>query len=196
MAWLALDRAARIADGRGARARRHAVGWRAARDALGDQLRANGYDERLGAYTAAYGSTDLDAAVLLLPTIGIEPVGSARVASTVEAIRLRLGAGGPLVYRYLEDDGLPGEEAAFLPCAFWMVRALAEVGRVEEARARFDDLLSRSGPLGLFGEEMDPATGEHLGNYPQALTHSALLQAALALDPARHDDRVRMISPR
>jgi GH15 family glucan-1,4-alpha-glucosidase len=182
MAWLALDRAARIANGRGARARRHAVRWRAARDALGNELRKNGYDERLGAYTAAYGSTDLDAAVLLLPIVGIEPVGSARVASTVEEIRRRLGAGGSLVYRYLEDDGLPGDEAAFLPCAFWMVQALAEVGRVEEARARFDDLLSRSGPLGLFGEEMDPATGEHLGNYPQALTHSALLQAALALE--------------
>src|SRR5690606_909486 len=103
------------------------------------------------------------------------------VVGTVDAIRTRLGAGGPLVYRYLGADGLPGREGAFLPCSFWLVQALAAIGRHGEASAMFDELVALGGPLGLFAEEMDPATGEHLGNFPQALTHASLLQAAAAL---------------
>jgi GH15 family glucan-1,4-alpha-glucosidase len=181
MAWLALDRAARMADGRGRRDRGRAERWRDARDRLGDDLRRRGYDESLGAYTAAYGSTDLDASVLLVPLVGIEPSGSPRLAGTVDAIRDRLGAGGPLLYRYLDDDGLPGGEGAFLPCSFWLVQALAGLGRRDEAEELFAELVALGGPLGLYAEEMDPATGQHLGNFPQALTHAALLQAALAL---------------
>jgi GH15 family glucan-1,4-alpha-glucosidase len=126
-------------------------------------------------------SDDLDAAVLLLPILGIEPTGSPRVAATVEPIRARLGAGGPLLYRYLDDDGLPGGEGAFLPCSFWLVQALVHVGRSDEARELFDQLVAIGGPLGLYAEEVDPVSGEHLGNFPQALTHAALLQAAAAL---------------
>ena len=182
MAWLALDRAARIAQQRGGRAAARAPFWRSIRDRVAADVLANGYDEDLGAYTAAYGSGDLDAAVLLLPILGIEPEGSPRVAGTVDAIRARLGAGGPLVYRYLGDDGLPGREGAFLPCSFWLVQALARLGRTAEARDVFDELVALGGPLGLYAEELDPGSGEQLGNFPQALTHAALLQAALALD--------------
>ena len=182
MAWLSLDRAARIAQQRGGRAAARAPFWRSIRDRVAADVLANGYDEDLGAYTAAYGSGDLDAAVLLLPILGIEPEGSPRVAGTVDAIRARLGAGGPLVYRYLGDDGLPGREGAFLPCSFWLVQALARLGRTAEARDVFDELVALGGPLGLYAEELDPGSGEQLGNFPQALTHAALLQAALALD--------------
>jgi GH15 family glucan-1,4-alpha-glucosidase len=182
MAWLALDRAARIADRRGGRAARRAPVWRSVRDAVAADVHRNGYDKELGAYTAAYGSNDLDAAVLLLPILGIEPDGSPRVAGTVDAIRARLGAGGPLLYRYVGDDGLPGREGAFLPCSFWLVQALARLGRREEAWRLFDELVVLGGPLGLYAEELDPGTREHLGNFPQALTHAALLQAAAALD--------------
>lgn len=182
MAWLALDRAARIATRRGGRAARRAPVWQGVRDRIAADIRANGFDDDLGAYTAAYGSGDLDAAVLLLPILGIEPLDSPRVVGTVDAIRSRLGAGGPLVYRYLGADGLPGREGAFLPCSFWLVQALAAIGRHGEASAMFDELVALAGPLGLFAEEMDPATGEHLGNFPQALTHASLLQAAAALD--------------
>jgi GH15 family glucan-1,4-alpha-glucosidase len=182
MAWLALDRATRIADRRGGRARRRSQTWVRARAELGADLRRRGYDETVGAYTAAYDSTDLDAAVLLLPLVGLEPADSPRLNGTIDAIRARLGAGGPLLYRYVDDDGLAGREGAFLPCSFWLVQALAVVGRRDEAEALFDELLGLSGPLGLYAEEMDPTTAEHLGNYPQALTHAALLQAALALE--------------
>jgi GH15 family glucan-1,4-alpha-glucosidase len=181
MAWLALDRAARIAERRGGRHRRRSEVWRRARDRLGEDLRRHGYDERLGTYTAAYGSTDLDASVLLMPLVGVEPSGSPRLAGTVDAIRERLGAGGPLLYRYLDDDGLPGGEGAFLPCSFWLVQALSVLGRRDEAEELFAELVSLGGPLGLYAEEMAPGTGHQLGNFPQALTHAALLQAALAL---------------
>jgi GH15 family glucan-1,4-alpha-glucosidase len=182
MAWLALDRAARIADTRSRRAAGRGHGWRKVRDVVGADVRSNGFDSEVGAYTAAYGSKDLDAAVLLLPLIGIEPEGSARVRSTVSAIRKQLGAGGPLVYRYLDDDGLGGSEGAFLPCCFWLVQALVRLGERDEAVGLFEELLAIGGALGLFAEELDPATGSQLGNFPQALTHAALLQAALAIE--------------
>ncbi|MEO7428752.1 MAG: glycoside hydrolase family 15 protein, partial [Acidimicrobiales bacterium] len=183
MAWLALDRAGRIADARGDRHRRRLNRWTTQRDALAHDLRGRGFDHSQHSYTAVYGLPALDSALLVLPRLGIEPASSPRVVGTVDAIREQLSAGGPLLYRYPPGtDGLPGGEGAFLPCSFWLVRALAHTGRRDEAEVLLDELISLGGPLGLFGEEMDPVTGEHLGNYPQALTHSALVQAAVALD--------------
>jgi GH15 family glucan-1,4-alpha-glucosidase len=182
MAWLALDRALRIAIARGDRdAHRHRR-WSSARDGVAAEIRERGFDRRQRAYTGVYGSPELDAAVLL-PVIGFDPPTSERVVGTIEAVRRRLGAGGPLLYRYAPGtDGLAGGEGAFLPCSFWLVQALAKAGRADHADALLDQLLSLGGPLGLYGEEMDPGTGEHLGNFPQALTHAALVQAVLALD--------------
>ncbi len=181
MAWLALDRALRIAATHRTPARQCAR-WETARADIAADVVAHGFDPDLDSYTRSYGSTDLDAAVLVLPLLGIEPTGSPRVRSTIDAIARHLSAGGPLVYRYPPgDDGLPGTEGAFLPCAFWLVQALAVTGRIEEARQRFSELVALASPLGLYGEEMDPASHRHLGNYPQALTHAALVQAALSL---------------
>jgi GH15 family glucan-1,4-alpha-glucosidase len=183
MAWLALDRATRIAATRGDRRRNRQQRWTRARDALAAEIRVRGFDDDQNTYTASYDSAELDAAVLVLPLLELESATDPRVVGTVDAIRRRLGAGGPLLYRYPPgNDGLDGREGAFLPCSFWLVQALALTGRPGEAKALLDELLPLGGPLGLYGEEMDPATGEHLGNYPQALTHSALVQAVLALD--------------
>jgi GH15 family glucan-1,4-alpha-glucosidase len=182
MAWLALDRAIRIAAARGDRRRRRQQRWADARDALAVDIRRRGFDPGQGAYTAAYGSAELDAAVLLLLVIEFEPATGPRVVGTVDAIRRELAAGGPLLYRYPPGtDGLAGGEGAFLPCSFWLVDALARTGRRAEADALLDQLLPLGGPLGLYGEEIHPETGEHLGNYPQALTHATLVQAALSL---------------
>jgi GH15 family glucan-1,4-alpha-glucosidase len=182
MAWLALDRALRISAARGDRRRRRAQRWAHARDALADDIRTRGFDRGQRAYTAAYGSSDLDAAVLLLPVLEFAPASDARVVDTVDAIRTQLDAGGPLLYRYPPGtDGLEGGEAAFLPCSFWLVQALARTGRRDQAETLFHELLALGGPLGLYSEEMDPVSGECLGNYPQALTHAALVQSALAL---------------
>jgi GH15 family glucan-1,4-alpha-glucosidase len=144
-----------------------------------------GYDPAAATFTRSYGSGDVDAALLVLPMLGIEPPDSPRVRGTIAAVRRQLGAGGPLLYRYTPgEDGLPGGEGAFLPCSFWLVTALARTGLVDEAARLFDELLELASPLGLYGEEMDPATGRHLGNFPQALTHAGLVQAALAVRDA------------
>lgn len=187
MAWLALDRALRIADTRRCSARRRAH-WRTAREAIADDVRTRGFDPDRGYYTRSYGSDDLDSAVLVLPLVGIEPLDSPRVRDTIDAIARELDAGGPLLFRYPPGrDGLPGTEGAFLPCAFWLVQALAQTGRITEATDRLDELVQLATPLGLYAEELDPASGAHLGNYPQALTHAAFVRAALTLrDNTRH----------
>jgi GH15 family glucan-1,4-alpha-glucosidase len=185
MAWLALDRALRIAGTRRVSTRRRRR-WLEARAAIGVELRTRGVSQERGVYTRRYGSTDLDAAVLVLPVVGIEASDSAVVRRTIDAIACELAAGGPLLYRYPPgDDGLDGTEGAFLPCSFWLVQALAKTGRVAEALEQLTALVELASPLGLFAEEMDPTTGEHLGNFPQALTHAALVQGALAIRDAR-----------
>lgn len=184
MGWLTLDRALRIAAQLGAPARQR-WNWQTARDAIAAEVTVRGFDQRRGTYTRTYGSADLDAALLVLPLVGIEPAGSPRVRGTVDAIRSELGAGGTLLYRYPPGtDGLQGGEGAFLPCSFWLVQALAMTERREHASQLFAHALHLAGPLGLFAEELDPATACHLGNYPQALTHAGLVQAALALRDA------------
>jgi GH15 family glucan-1,4-alpha-glucosidase len=184
MAWLALDRALRIAESRRISARRRSR-WRAARDSLGDQLVERGFDRARETFARAYGSSDVDAAVLVLPLLDFEPRDSWRVRSTVDVIRRDLDAGWPLLYRYPPgQDGLPGTEGAFVPCSFWLVQALARTGRSGEADEMFEALIELGGPLGLYPEEMDPVSHHYLGNYPQALSHAALVQAALALRDA------------
>jgi GH15 family glucan-1,4-alpha-glucosidase len=185
MGWLALDRALRISRTHRIPARQRRR-WERARAAIATEVGARGFDAAKGSYTRVYGSTDLDAALLVVPLLGIEHEDSSRVRGTVDAIMNELGAGGPLVFRYPPGrDGLPGTEGAFLPCSFWLVQALAHTGRRSEAVELFAALLERASPLGLYAEEMDPDTGAHLGNFPQALTHAALVQAALALRDTR-----------
>jgi GH15 family glucan-1,4-alpha-glucosidase len=185
MAWLALDRALRIAATRRTPARQVAR-WHAERDAAAAEILSAGFNPELGSYTRTYGSSDLDAAVLILPLLDLEPRDSPRVRGTIQAVRRHLSAGGPLLYRYPPgQDGLPGTEGAFLPCSFWLVQALATTGRVDEAVRLFADLLGLANPLGLLPEEIDPTSHGYLGNYPQALTHAALVQAALAIRDAR-----------
>ncbi|HJP65201.1 MAG TPA: glycoside hydrolase family 15 protein [Actinomycetota bacterium] len=186
MAWRALDRACRLADRYRTRPRR-AQTWRNEREALANDLRTRGFDDSLGSYVGRYGSRDLDAAVLFVATTAFDR-DPARVNGTVDAVRRELSAGGPLLYRYEpESDGQSGREGAFLPCSFWLAQALAATGRNDEAEALFDTMCDRANDVGLFAEEMDPSTGEHLGNFPQALTHASLIQAALALQRVSED---------
>jgi GH15 family glucan-1,4-alpha-glucosidase len=184
MGWLALDRALRIADSHRLPARQRGR-WEAARHAVAADLARRGVDPTRGIYTRSYGSTDLDAALLVLPLVGLEDADSPHVRATIDAVAAELDAAWPLLYRYPPGrDGLPGSEGAFLPCSFWLVQALARTGRVAEASRRFEALLACAGELGLYAEEMEPVSGAHLGNHPQALTHAALVQAALALRDA------------
>jgi GH15 family glucan-1,4-alpha-glucosidase len=181
MGWLALDRALRIGQTHNLRARQRDH-WHKAKHLLAAEIRSEGFDPARNTYTRTYGSTDLDAALLVLPVIGLEETGSDRIKGTVDAVNENLSAGFPFLYRYPPgQDGLPGTEGAFLPCSFWLVQALAHTGRRSEATALFQALLKNANELGLYSEEIDPVSGDLLGNFPQALTHAALIQAALAL---------------
>jgi GH15 family glucan-1,4-alpha-glucosidase len=184
MAWLALDRALRIAATRRTPARQRQR-WRDARDRLRRDVMSHGFDARRCTYRGAYRSDDLDAAILVLPLVGLEPADSPRVVGTIDAIERELAAGGPWLYRYPPGrDGLPGSEGAFVPCAFWLAQAYAAIGDVDAAALRLEQLVARASPLGLYSEEVDPTSGAFLGNHPQALSHAGLVQAALALRDA------------
>jgi GH15 family glucan-1,4-alpha-glucosidase len=182
MCWVALDRALRMAED-GALPDRRAGAWRRAREEVEGFIWSECWSQPMGTLVRSPGSQDLDAALLLGAHFGFDEGGN-RLSRTVEAIRRGLGH-GPFVYRYSGEDGLEGREGAFLPCSFWLVEALARSGRLDEASALMEELMALSNDLGLYSEEIDPQTGEFLGNFPQGLTHLALLQAAFALEEAK-----------
>ena len=136
---------------------------------------------RRAIFTQAYDRRELDAALLLLPTVGFVDWRDERMIRTTHAVREELGAGDGLLYRYRRDDGLDGDEGAFLCCSFWLVECLAQQGDDDGAREVFDATLGRANDLGLFSEEFDPQAGELLGNFPQGLTHLAHIDAAVCL---------------
>jgi GH15 family glucan-1,4-alpha-glucosidase len=178
MVWVALDRAVKMAEGgviQGDVAR-----WKANRDALQRLILERGYNKEIGAFTQTLGGTELDAATLLLPLEGVIGFDDPRVQSTINCLLERL-TNDDLVYRYLADDGLPGEEGGFVLCTFWMVDALALSGRQEEAERMFARLVERSNHLGLLSEQIDPYTHALLGNFPQAFSHIGLINSALYL---------------
>jgi GH15 family glucan-1,4-alpha-glucosidase len=181
MCWVAVDRGLRLARQCGHRAPVEA--WQRARDAIRDSVLRNGVDARRGTLIRAYGDTSVDAALLLVLISGFLPPEHPLVAGTIAAVRADL-SDGDLVHRYREDDGLQGSEGAFVACSFWLAHALTLVGRVDEAREIFDRTCSRAGPLGLLAEEIEPESGCFLGNYPQGLSHIALLNAAIAIRSA------------
>lgn len=190
MAWTALDRAIALADAHRTRARR-VRRWFAARDAIRDQVTTSGFDQQRATFTRAYDDPGLDAALSLVGVLGFEDPDSPAVLGTLAAIQSQLGASGPLLYRYTAGaDGLDGGEGAFLPCSFWLAHALAAAGQADDAGQMLTDLKKFGGTLGLFPEEIDPSTGSALGNYPQALTHSSLVRACIALRDAQRPQGV------
>jgi GH15 family glucan-1,4-alpha-glucosidase len=187
MCWVALDRGVRLADNRGDA--EHSKRWAKAAEQLQSEILERGTDER-GVFRQHYETTDLDAANLLIAIMGFLPPSDDRVRATVLAIADELTE-GDLVLRYRvasTDDGLSGEEGTFTICSFWLVSALSLIGETGRARALFEKLLSFAGPLQLYAEEIDASTGRHLGNYPQAFTHLALIDAALRLIEREHSE--------
>ncbi|MGH7530311.1 MAG: glycoside hydrolase family 15 protein [Gemmatimonadales bacterium] len=185
LCWVALDRATRFARTAGLDG--DVDRWRAEAETIRHTILQDGYDPGVGAFTQALGSPRLDASALLMPLVGFLPATDERVRSTVDRIQERLTVHG-LVYRYLSDDGLPGGESTFAICTFWLVDNLALQGRVDEARALFERLTGYASDLGLLAEEIEPVSGQLLGNYPQGYTHLALIRSALAIaraGPAR-----------
>ncbi len=182
MAWVALDRAlllARDYDLNG-----NAKRWETEKARIRDQVMERGFDRELNAFVQSYGSKAMDAANLRLPLVEFLPAEDTRVQGTVDRIMADLMAGG-LVRRYVTDDGLPGEEGAFGLCTFWLVDVLALSGRLDEAERVFEAMIGHANHLGIFPEQIDPKTGEFLGNYPQAFTHIGLINSLLYLAYAR-----------
>lgn len=181
MCWVALDRAAKLARRLGHPA--ESARWaREAAEVRGDVL-SHGLDPVRGAFTQSYGSRQLDASVLQLPTFGFLPATDPRMRSTLQRIEDELSEGG-LVRRYGIEDGLPGREGAFFLCTFWMVNALSAQGRVAEARELFERTVRHANDLGLMSEQVEPATGELVGNFPQAFSHLGLIRCAVLLSEA------------
>jgi GH15 family glucan-1,4-alpha-glucosidase len=183
MAWAGVDRGIKAVEQHGLAG--PADRWRALRAQIHDDVCSRGFDARRNTFTQFYGSEGLDAALLLIPRVGFLPWDDPRVVGTVDAVQRELSHDGLLLryHTHADDrvDGLPGSEATFLICSFWLVDALFGIGRREEAVALFERLLGLRNDLGLLSEEYDPVTGRHLGNTPQAFSHVGLVNAALHL---------------
>jgi GH15 family glucan-1,4-alpha-glucosidase len=185
MAWVAFDRAVKAVENQGLSG--PVDRWRELRATIRDDILANGWSEKRRSFVQYYGGEALDASLLLVPSVGFLPPDDPRVVSTVEAIRRELVEDG-LVLRYRPEDtpdGLAGGEGTFLVCSFWLADALTMMGRLDEAEALFERLLSLRNDLGLLAEEYDPRAGRQLGNFPQAFSHVGLINTANNLISAR-----------
>jgi GH15 family glucan-1,4-alpha-glucosidase len=194
MCWVALDRGARLA--RLYDEPEYADKWQSLADQIKADICANGVDER-GVFVQRYGSDALDASLLLLPLMRFLPRDDERVVKTVLAIADELTVDG-LVLRYKveeTDDGLSGEEGTFTICSFWLVSALVEIGELERAKKLCERLLAYASPLELYAEEIDVHSGRHLGNFPQAFTHLALINAVMHVIRAELRPRASRFNP-
>ena len=194
MAWVALDRVVRIAELDG---REGALDeWRANRDELRELIEREGVDPESGAFLQSFDDGGkLDASNLMIPIVGFVEHTDPRARATFERTIAELSADG-FVYRYVTDgvDGLSGDEATFAICSFWLVECLARAGETERARELFERLLGFCNDVGLLAEEIDPHSGELIGNFPQAFSHLGLIQAAIALDLP--EESMSMMSPK
>jgi GH15 family glucan-1,4-alpha-glucosidase len=186
MAWVAFDRAVRIAERYGMEAPLDR--WKATRDEIHREICEQGYDPERRTFTQYYGSKELDASVLNIPLVDFLPGTDERVTGTIDAVQRELGRDG-FVSRYstaATDDGLTGDEGQFLACSFWLVSALARNGRPGEARALFERLVGLANDVGLLAEEYDVGRGRQVGNFPQAFSHLTLVVAAREISAAEN----------
>ena len=189
MAWVAFDRAVKAVERFGLEG--PAARWRAVRDEIHTQVCERGYDRASNTFLQSYEPSGVDASLLLIPLVGFLPADDPRVRGTVEAVERELLVDG-FVKRYATHhhvDGLPPGEGTFLPCSFWLADTLSLIGRHDEAVALFERLLAHCNDVGLYAEEWDPETQRHVGNFPQALTHMALINSARLLSLPRSADR-------
>jgi GH15 family glucan-1,4-alpha-glucosidase len=186
MCWVAFDRAIRMVEGMGVPG--PVARWREFRQRIHDDVCNQGVSKKRGCFVQSYGSEELDASLLLIPTTGFLPATDPRVLATVDAIQRELSVDG-FVQRYRTHeslDGLPPGEGVFLACSFWLVDNLRMQGRREEAQALFARLVGLANDVGLLAEEYDPNARRHLGNFPQAFSHVAMINSAMNLcDNAR-----------
>jgi GH15 family glucan-1,4-alpha-glucosidase len=158
--------------------------WEPVRKKIKTHILAEGWSEKKKAFAMVFGGEDLDAANLLMPLVGFLPAKDPKMSATIQRIREELSE-DDLIYRYRVDDGQLGKEGTFTVCSFWMVDCLTRLGKLRDAEGLLHQLMKRSNHLGLYSEEIDPKTGEALGNFPQAYTHMGLITASVHLEEAR-----------
>jgi GH15 family glucan-1,4-alpha-glucosidase len=183
MCWVALDRGIQLLDG--SNDVEHVAGWGLAREEVRAAIEQQGWNERRGAYTQAFGSDQLDASALMLSIVGFLAPDDPRMLSTIELVAAELSAPCGLIHRYVSDDGVGGREATFALCTYWLVECLAKAGQVERASELFQRVTAYANDVGLLSEEVDPIGGELLGNFPQAFSHVGLVNAAWAITVAQ-----------
>jgi GH15 family glucan-1,4-alpha-glucosidase len=179
MCWVALDRATALAERLGASDRVEA--WTHTMDQIHEAIMSEGWSDRIGAFAQAFGSDDLDASNLMLPLVGFLRPDDPKVLATIDVIEQHLTDQRGLLYRYRASDGLVGDEGTFLLCTFWLAQARAMAGQTERARAVFERAAAFVNYVGLLAEEVEPHSGELLGNFPQAFSHIGLVNAAWAI---------------
>jgi GH15 family glucan-1,4-alpha-glucosidase len=185
MCWVALDRAITLAGKLGAED--HVESWRRTRDEIHAAVLRDGWSDKAGAFTQYFGSDELDASNLMMPIVGFLPAADPRVLATIDAIASRLTDERGLVYRYDSRggaDGLEGKDGTFVLCTFWLAQALALADQPGRAREVFERAITYLNDVGLLAEEVDPDTGELLGNFPQAFSHIGLINAAWGISEA------------
>jgi GH15 family glucan-1,4-alpha-glucosidase len=191
MAWVAFDRAIHAIERFGFKGPLDT--WRALRKTIHDEVCTHGFDRQRGTFVQSYGSSERDASLLLLPTVGFLPAQDPRIQGTVKAIERELVADG-FVLRYnthSSDDGLPGGEGAFLACSFWLADAYVLMQRLDDAQRLFERLLTLRNDVGLLAEEYDTGARRLVGNFPQAFSHIALVNTAHNLARAEKPARQR-----
>jgi alpha,alpha-trehalase len=184
MCWVALDRAVALADPLHASDR--VESWKQTQAQIREAILTRGWSDRANAFTQSFGSDELDASNLMLPLVGFLSADEPRVLATIEATEERLTDTRGLVYRYRSHDGLDGDEGTFLLCTFWLAQALAGAGEPARARTVFERAVAFVNDVGLLAEEVDPINGELLGNFPQAFSHTGLVNAAWAISESEH----------
>jgi GH15 family glucan-1,4-alpha-glucosidase len=183
LCWAGLDRGVRLASRLRVddeRVRR----WQATRDEIGAAILDQGWNDEAASFTQFFGSPELDASALMIPIVGFLPPSDPRVRATIDAVATRLTDDRGLVYRYRSDDHLGGEEGIFTLCTYWLVQCLAMAGEVARAKRLFETVTAFANDVGLLSEEIDPSSGELLGNFPQAFSHIGLINAAWAISQA------------
>ncbi len=185
--WVAVDRSIRIADS--LKMKEDVQKWSVLRDKIREAIYGRGWNESIKSFVQSYDSGDLDSANLLMPQLKFINGKDPKMISTIRRIQESLMSEGKFLYRYKTDDGLPGDEGAFLICSFWLVSCLAMAGKLKEAENLLNSLLDCSNHVGLFSEEIDPRDGSMLGNFPQAFSHMGFITAVTDIEKARNARR-------
>ncbi|HEX3012793.1 MAG TPA: glycoside hydrolase family 15 protein [Methanobacterium sp.] len=182
MCWVAVDRGIKIAKFKKTET---SCNWEETKNEIETAILEKGFNKELNSFVQSFNSDAIDATTLLIPRMGLLPYDDPRVQGTIEAVMQNLMTEKGLVYRYKNEDGLPGDEGCFLLCSFWLVDSLSLSGRLDEAINIFVNILQLMSPLGLLAEEINPETGKLLGNFPQAFSHIGLVNSALYIGIAR-----------